>query len=175
MIRKSDLTLAARPEDDICNLELVLELLYARPVSLATPIDLGRKQITHLNLPNLVPEEQVRPSLLVPLNYLYKVPPKCNLDPALKEPRAWLDAVLSANLIPDVPPDDGCPVPGLTVADVDGGRLAGVAVKGHGEDFALVAGDIVRVEVYVTKRLRGVHIVWEGWLTCGRRDRLSRI
>lgn len=113
-------------------------------------VDISRTGATRLDLPDLVPQEHVRPPLLVPLDHLDEVPPKRNLDTALEEPRAWLDAVLGANLIPDVPPDDGGPISGLAVPDVDGGRLVGVAVKGHGEYFALVAGDVVRVEIDVT-------------------------
>lgn len=113
-------------------------------------VDMLRMGATRLNLPDLVPQEHVWPPLLVPLDHLDEVPPKRNLDTALEEPRAWLDAVLGANLIPCVPPDDGGPISGLAVPDVDCGRLVGVAIKGHGEYFALVAGDVVRVEADVT-------------------------
>ena len=87
---------------------------------------------------------------------LDKVPPEPDLRVALEEPSAGLHAVLGADLVPHVPADDGGPVPGLPVPHVDRGGPAEVAVKGDGEDLALVAGDIIGVKVDVTESVNPV-------------------
>lgn len=84
------------------------------------------------------------------MNDFNKVPPKADLTPALEKPGARLDAVLGADLVLYALADDQSPVGGLPVPDVDGGRLMNVAVESDGEDLALMARDIISVEVDVT-------------------------
>lgn len=129
--------------------------------------------MTYLYLGNLVSQESLRLYRPVSVYYLHKIAPKADLHPSLEQPRARLDAILGADLVLQVLAEDQRPVPGLPVPDVNGGRLADVPVESDGEDLALVAGDVLRVEVDAARKVSEPR-AWGtgGRLTCGHRGRL---
>ena len=80
------------------------------------------------------------------MNNLDQIPPEPNLHTTLKQPRPRLHAVISANFKLHAPANDRRPVPGPSVADVDGGRLVDITVQGYSKYFALMAGNIISVK-----------------------------
>lgn len=86
------------------------------------------------------------------MNNLDQIPPEPNLHTTLKQPRPRLHAVISANFKLHAPANDRRPVPGPSVADVDGGRLVDITVEGDSKYFALMAGNIISVKTDITAK-----------------------
>lgn len=86
------------------------------------------------------------------MNNLNQIPPEPNLHTTLKQPRPRFHAVISADLELYAPTNDRRPVPGPSVADVDGGRLVDITVEGDGKYLALMAGNIISVKIDITAK-----------------------